>query len=902
MPDGKAIFALTVGPASHNLPISSARVSSVFKNVAGLAFNRMTPISRTLFFPRYNLARLTAMLAICSLPRLFAQPEIAPADAPTVMLEAFKVTSDRVAASDLEGAQMLDRYDTQRIDDTGAFTLTEFLDTLPGAGSDEEVLVLIDGEPAYIDPSTLPIGMVEGIDVARDGSMPEYGAQSSGRVINIRLKKDYQGAEAGLKFDGSFAGGGGEQHSTRLSTSISRGKWRTLFAINASRRSALDATDRDFARNQDHTSWGGSDLRLAWGSPAVLRAVNGPLNGLTDAAGNPVNAALVPENQNGSSTSLAPGDFLPGGLDASGLRRFDTSAYRQLVSPSEQLGATFTTSYPIFGERLRASLSGSFTHSGNERIGPPAVSPVSSRTLVPAAYNPFSQDVQVGLVHTEFGPTRQESSSDRAQLGLKLNGKLSPDWSWNGGIAYRRDESSQSATDLDPAALTASLASPDAATRFNPFGDPSTGPVNAHLYPSLTFIRQSDTSRNNTRFDLAANGALAETWAGPLRLSMQGGYQLDERTRNSIGAPGTSSPRSDYESQARSTSTSLNIPLAGRHNQIRLLNRLETRISARYSSQDDGSEGTGGDVGLVWSPVRPLLFRARHSEQSSLPSPDVSDRRETLVSETVLDPRRDLAVSEAQIVVRDIAQFDREKSTRQSLGLTFEPPFAKGLRLSGAYQSRQRENLIQRRFDPQDVINNEAAFPGRVVRAAPTADDLAQGLPGTIVSVNTTPGNTGSSENSSLDLDLEYAIPSRSFGRIRISGTAEHNLTESREVAPGVAFINDGGGRTERPDWEFAGTTSWNFRAWMASLRVTHITEIAPTSRGMSVPAQTLVNLNTGWRIRKTLGAKRSIQYRVGLGIGNLFDKAPARADTISGYRGGSPLGRTYALTFSATL
>ncbi len=697
------------------------------------------------------------------------------AQAPTIageepiLLEAFKVTSDRLTASDQEGPQMLDRYDNRQIEDTGAFTMTEFLQTLPGAGGDKEALVLIDGEPAYVDPSTLPLGMIEGIEVARDGSMPEHGAQSSGRVINIRLKKDYQGGEAGLKFDGAFAGGG-EQRTVRLSTSVARGKFRTLFAVNASQRSALDAVDRDYSRNQDHTAWGGSDLRLAWGSPAIIQASTGFLNGLADANGNPVNTALVPEKQNGFGLSAS--DFIPGSPDASGQRRFDTSPYRQLISPSRQLGTTFSTSYPIFGERLRASLSGSFTHTASKRIGPPPASPASSKTRVPAAYNPFGQDIEIGLVHTEFGPTRQKSISGRGQLGLKLNGKFSPSWSWNGGIAFRRDESAQTATDLDPASLTASLASLEPSTRFDPFGDPAAGPVNAALYPALTFTRKSDTRRNNTRFDLATNGTLIEAWAGPLTLSMQGGYQVDDRTRSSHGAPATTSPESYYESQIQNASASFNIPLAGRRNQITFLNRLETRLSARYSSQDDGSEGTGGDVGFVWSPIRPLLLRARHAEQSSIASPDVSDRRETLVNETVLDPRRDLAATEAQIVVRDIAQFAREKNTRQSLGLTFEPPFLKGFRFSGAYQARLRENLIQRRFDAQDVINNETAFPGRVVRAVPSLEDLPQGQPGVIVSVDTTPGNTGKSEITSLDLNVEYAVPSQRCGRIRFSGTA----------------------------------------------------------------------------------------------------------------------------------
>jgi outer membrane receptor protein involved in Fe transport len=88
----------------------------------------------------------------------------------------------------------------------------------------------------------------------------------------------------------------------------------------------------------------------------------------------------------------------------------------------------------------------------------------------------------------------------------------------------------------------------------------------------------------------------------------------------------------------------------------------------------------------------------------------------------------------------------------------------------------------------------------------------------------------------------------------------------------------------------------------MASLRFDYTGEIAPGPRGAGIPDQTLVAVNTGWRFRKNFGPKRSIQYRLGVGVGNLFDEQPHRADTISGYRGGSPLGRTYSLTLSAAI
>jgi iron complex outermembrane receptor protein len=852
--------------------------------------------------PRFSIRLCAAFLYATLGTALFSQEmatdESAAVDSPTVMLEAFKVSESRVAASDVEGPSALDRYDSQQIEDTGAFDMDELFATLPSSGGDEEVLVLIDGEPAYIDPSTIPLGMVEGIEVSADGSMPEYGAQSGGRIINIRLKKNYSGAEAGAKMENSFAGGGARQ-SFRLSTSAAHGKWRTLVAVTSTKRSALAATDRDFYQ-QDHTAWGGSDLRLAWGSPAVIQAVSGPLNGLVDADGNPVESALVPENQNG--TALTPADFLPGSGDAARHRRFDTSPYRLLVSPSERLGATASVSYPVFGEHLRVSLASSFTKDKSDRLGPPPVSTPSAKTLVPAAYNPFGQDVEVGFVHTEFGPTHQQSRSDRAQLGLKLNGRISPSWKWNGGIGYSRNRSSQTATDLDDDLLAAALAAPDPSGRFNPFGDPAAGPVNAQLYPQLTFNRTSRTDRSDTRFDLGANGSLAELWGGPLTLALRGGYQIDDRTRLSQDAPGVVAPESHFSSHSQSASSSLNIPLAGRKNQIRLLNRLELRLSARHSNQDDGSEGTGTEAGFVWSPLRALLIRARVADQSSVASRDVSDRRETLVSETVLDPRRELIATETQIVVHDIASFSPEKRRRETLGLTLEPPFLKGLRLSGAYQVDRREDLIQRRFDPQDIVNNEAAFPGRVVRAAATTDDIAAGRPGAIQSVDTTPGNSGRVQNRSLDLRLDYAVPAQRFGRIRFSGSADRAIENTHEIAPGLAFIHDDSGRSNPPKWEFNGSTSWNCNAWMASMRVDYTGRAQAGLNGEGIPAQTLVSLNAGWRFKAKIAPTRTAQYRIAVGIGNLFDRPPSRADTISGYRGGSPVGRTYQLTLSAAL
>ncbi|MGH8017228.1 MAG: hypothetical protein ACREIA_02910 [Opitutaceae bacterium] len=361
---------------------------------------------------------------------------------------------------------------------------------------------MINGEPAYIDISMLPLGMIEGIDVSPNGSMPEFGARASGRVINIRIDEDYEGNEIGGRLRVPFAGGGGEERRGKFSTAVSRGKFRAFVSVEHRSDSALLASGRPFSREQDHTARGGRDLRLPWGYPAVVEARSGAFAGFADEEGNPVSALLVPEGQDGFA--LDAGDFLPGdpglGSGAADQRRFNSSDYRMLVSPSERTGGSVGLNH-AFGPRLNLGFEASYSETNDTDPGAPPVSSASDETLVPAAYNPFGQDVEVGLVHVEFGPTRELSRSRRTEGGIKAGGRLGESWKWSGGFGYRHDASREAARDLDRERFTDALAASDPAARFNPFGDARAGPVNAHLYPGLTIERARDQTTEQTRFD-----------------------------------------------------------------------------------------------------------------------------------------------------------------------------------------------------------------------------------------------------------------------------------------------------------------------------------------------------------------------------------------------------------------
>jgi iron complex outermembrane receptor protein len=92
-----------------------------------------------------------------------------------------------------------------------------------GAGS---TLVLVDGRRAaqsgngnrgtdtrqgFVDLNTIPLGMVDRIEVSTDGASAIYGADAVAGVINIILKKNYTGTELSGGYKAAEHGGGRER-------------------------------------------------------------------------------------------------------------------------------------------------------------------------------------------------------------------------------------------------------------------------------------------------------------------------------------------------------------------------------------------------------------------------------------------------------------------------------------------------------------------------------------------------------------------------------------------------------------------------------------------------------------------------------------------------------------------
>lgn len=102
------------------------------------------------------------------------------------------------------------------------------------------------GVSSVIDVSAIPVSAVERIDIVADGASAIYGADAVAGVVNILLKRDYDGLSAMARV-GASTDGGNVQQQYGLLGGKSWASGGLLAAYDYSRSTAIKAGDRDYA-------------------------------------------------------------------------------------------------------------------------------------------------------------------------------------------------------------------------------------------------------------------------------------------------------------------------------------------------------------------------------------------------------------------------------------------------------------------------------------------------------------------------------------------------------------------------------------------------------------------------------------------------------------------------------
>lgn len=817
-----------------------------------------------------------------------------------------------------------------------------------GAGS---TLVLVDGRrvaqsgsgnratdtrQGFVDLNTIPLGMIERIEVITDGASAIYGADAVAGVINIVLKKDYTGTEisGGFKF---AEHGGGRERNASVTTGFAYGKLSGTVSLDYYDRQNLAASDRSFSKHQNHTgravgtllatgaAYMGRDYTLNWGYPAVIQASGGTVSGNFNAIPG-VRVVAVPV---GATATPSLSQFIPittpAGtatvVNASQQRRANTAEFLDLVPKSERAGANVTLKY-----RLNDKIQAYANYRTSESEALSRSQPTTSITggfgtavLLPAAFNPFNQNVNVGMVLAEWGSTSQNVRTVDAAASAGLVGMVGT-WQWDLGVSWQDQEHRQVTRNFHGPGLANLLIDADPAKRFNPFIDYTAAgaPSQFAILDTLTIRPEVYSTSKYNSVDFTADGDLFDYWGGTLKLAVGGSASTAEvwsRTRNFSTAtiPVVSEAIVEGEQDTNALFAEFFVPVFGKENARPLFQRLDFQIAGRYE-ENGPFDASVPKFGASWGPLKSVLVRASWSEGFRAPGVTeylVVTPNQTL---TLTDPRRTPTSTTGIVITRGSSPTpEPEWSETTFAGIVYEPEFAKGLSLQANYYDTLQKDVLQS-ISAQNIINNEALFPERITRAPATAADIALNQPGQITGVNQTFINFGQVVNRSMDFIADYVLPWDNLGRIRVNFAASRTLESTRQVAPGqppVVLEEDTG---SPPKWKYNTAVFWSKGSWNAAAFLWYMDGFQTNNAGSinvanstsvvfyPTPAVSKLDLRAGYEFKQGVWRGYGKKLRVSVGVNNVFDKEPPFSDTLWGFNAGLHsqliLGRAYELSF----
>src|SRR5947207_5418636 len=214
------------------------------------------------------------------------------------------VTGSNIPTAEEVGPQPVDTYRKVDIERLGVRSATDFVQKLPavsglsineklntiGDGRTEidlrglyskETLVLQDGRrlasdgfagyevrlnffySPTVDLNLFPLGLIDHIDILKDGASAIYGSDAVGGVFNVWLIHKFRSLEIYASYGNANLGASNDQGEERAYLLAGTGDDKTDIVVYAEvyNRAAIYSRDRDISSNADFTRFGGLDNR-----------------------------------------------------------------------------------------------------------------------------------------------------------------------------------------------------------------------------------------------------------------------------------------------------------------------------------------------------------------------------------------------------------------------------------------------------------------------------------------------------------------------------------------------------------------------------------------------------------------------------------------------------------------
>ncbi len=628
-------------------------------------------------------------------------------------LDTVVVTGSRIrVATDVEGISPVLTIDRAAIEATGLTSIGDILFNITASdggalrnvttgtnGSDgtqnislrglgsTRTLLLVNGRrwvtqgTGDVDLNTIPISVVERIEVLKDGASAIYGSDAIAGVINVITKKNFDGAEANT-YIGAYTKGDGLQQSYDFTVGSNSDRWNAVLSLGYQTQKPVYAGDREIS---SVPNFGGGNLAsgglFGSGSPArgnftrcagALTPNAAGFQTCTPVAGGPFTLNQGEDGRQATDFRR----FISYTFDGSGSSdRYNFAPINYLLQPIERFNVYGQGTLRLT-DRVNANVQAVYVKRDSDQQLAEVPLTMDVRGLsgpqwafAPTAgsvFNPFGQNLRgANFRSIAVGPRKPYYDNDNLAVTLSLDGSFDlagRDMYWDVGYSYlasrittrgenyinlfnlrravgdsRRNPITGALECLNGTAVIAGC------VPFNIFGGPDLG-VAAGVITAAerdAGIRYISYTKNefqeNITKDYFANlsGSIVDLPAGPLGFAVG----LEHRRTSYVNQPdalvaggGSSDNFSEPTNGAVNSDeiyAELNVPILADIPGFKL---LEVNLAARKSDYEtSGSFGgiavnpdLGGDtskkIGVKWQIFDDLMLRGTFSESFRAPS------------------------------------------------------------------------------------------------------------------------------------------------------------------------------------------------------------------------------------------------------------------------------------------
>jgi iron complex outermembrane recepter protein len=765
--------------------------------------------------------------------------------APPTEAERVIVTGSNIPTAEEVGPNPVDTYNRESFNQSGRTTTETFLQSLPIAnaniipvsnnenGSNTAVgaatialrgfdaratLILLDGRRVavyptgnnpglvnvmFVDLNSIPQDAIESIEILKDGASTTYGADAVAGVVNLKMRHDYNGAEARIEYGNTLDKDSGLLDSYAI-FGVGKGDTNITGVLNYYHRNSIFNHDRGFSLTPPFLSSNNSPYNLQLSSDVAAAAGGKNLNpGGTEFASAPdFTNGLAPASRylyDANGRVRAAGGLRPG---------FNFNLFSSSLPESERYGLWLSADHKVFGDQmvvyadgfyqnvtthneLAAPATGSFETKGQTILAIPPHSPIApgaeppntpthAETGVPAdAFNPFNPFEQIISGGTrarlaEFGNRLFDNETDAwlSTIGIKGDKLFDGSWGYDAGFRYSQLKNIQTGTQVSASRFNRILNQADpifdptspqfigTTVAFNPFGD-YRNPI-ASNSATVNFARvhpkDEDTSKLATLDATIYTTDLFHLPAGGVGFAFGGQWRREQLSENPdmlnvegdiVGnspVPTAQGSRNSYAFYAETR-----LPIFSPTYRVPGFYSLEFTAGGRFEEfLNNDSNVLVPKVGMRWQPFdEQLTLRVTWGEGFREPSLEELFGSPVSTLEVTHDPLKNgLLESETNTLITSNPNLQPEDSRSFTAGFVYSPKYVPGLNMSVDFWDIERTGVVAAPL-AQQVLDGTA--PGVVERDAG----------GFITRIIIANQNLGSQEARGFDFGLYYQRPTQ---------------------------------------------------------------------------------------------------------------------------------------------